>query len=214
LREPKLSATISGTSAVHDFSTFPRHRIDGLVDAVLAITLTLLVLELRLPEEIGENLFGTIYDLRPQFISWIVSFLILALCWNGHVRAFQHVEKIDGGLFWLVVLWLLLTSVVPFSSSLIGEHNDLFQSHVIYAANIIAIEAAVILRNLHLRRHPELLPGQIDEWHRLGWMGAGIVTVCALATVALAAVRPDYASIAYVLIWPLTVIARRAGKDD
>lgn len=189
--------------------TFNRHRLDGLVDAVLAITMTLLVLELALPDDLHGNLLGALDELQPKIISWVVSFLILALCWLGHTRAFHRVAQIDSRLFWLVALWLLFTSVIPFTSALIGEHNELFTSHVIYAANIILIEVAVILRNLYLKRHPELLTEPGEAWGGVDWVAAGAITLAALASVTLAAFTPEWASIAYALNAPFARIGRR-----
>lgn len=188
----------------------PRHRIDALVDAVLAITMTLLVLELRVPEVMQGDIFGAISELTPQIVAWVVSFLILAVCWHGHVVNFRAIEHIDARLFWLVTLWLLVTSVIPFSSSLIGVHNELAQSHIVYAINIIAIQAAVVLRNLYLRRHPGLFRDGTAEGHPIGWMRALAVSLAAAASVAVACYwTTDYASAAYLAIGPIGAILRR-----
>lgn len=188
----------------------PRHRIDALVDAVLAITMTLLVLELRVPEVMQGDVFGAIGELTPQIVAWVVSFLILAVCWHGHVVNFRAIEHIDARLFWLVTLWLLATSVIPFSSSLIGVHNELAQSHIVYAINIIAIQAAVVLRNLYLRRHPGLFRDGIAEGHPIGWARALAVSLAAAASVAVACYWiTDYASVAYLAIGPIGAILRR-----
>ena len=190
----------------------PRHRIDALVDAVLAITMTLLVLELRVPETLNGDVFGAINELTPQIVAWVVSFLILAVCWHGHVVNFRAIEHIDARLFWLVTLWLLVTSVIPFSSSLIGVHNELAQSHIVYAINIIAIQAAVVLRNLYLRRHPALFRGGTAEGHPIGWARALAVSLAAAGSVALAYFwTTDYASLAYLAIGPIGAILRRVG---
>jgi uncharacterized membrane protein len=192
----------------------PRHRIDALVDAVLAITMTLLVLELRLPEQIQGDVFGAINELTPQIVAWVVSFLILAVCWHGHVVNFRAIEHIDARLFWLVTLWLLVTSVIPFSSSLIGVHNELAQSHIVYAINIIAIQAAVVLRNLYLRRHPGLFRDGTAEGHSIGWMRALAVSLAAAGSVAVACYwTTDYASVAYLAIGPIGAILRRLSPQ-
>jgi len=56
----------------------PAHRLDAMVDAVLAITMTLLVLELRLPDLATPDLLGAVLELQPKFASWVLSFLLLA----------------------------------------------------------------------------------------------------------------------------------------
>jgi uncharacterized membrane protein len=186
-------------------SYLPRNRLDALVDGILAITMTLLVFGLKLPDDIHGDLFGALATLRPTIVSWVVSFLILALCWQRHVKDFRQVGHIDGRLFRLVVLWLLVTSVVPFTTTFIGEHSDLLQSHIVYAVNITAIQLVAVLRNLHLRAHPALFSDGKAEGHDIGWRPALIVGVSALASVAVAFVRPGDASIAYILIWPLSL---------
>jgi uncharacterized membrane protein len=192
----------------------PRHRLDALVDAVLAITMTLLVLELRVPETLNGDVFGAINDLTPEIVAWVVSFLILAVCWHGHVVNFREIEHVDARLFWLVTLWLLVTSVIPFSSSLIGVHNESPQSHIVYAINIVAIQALVILRNLHLRRHPRLFRDGTAESHPIGWMRALAVSLAAAGSVAVACYwTTDYASLAYIAIGPIAAILRRLSPQ-
>lgn len=187
----------------------PRPRLDALVDGILAISMTLLVFGLRLPDDMHGDLFAALGTMRPKLISWVVSFLILAFCWQRHVTDFRDVGHIDGRLFRLVILWLLVTSLVPFTTTLIGEHDELLQSHIVYAINIFAIQVMVVLRDLHLKAHPGLFLDGKAENHRVGWRPALIIGVCALASVALALVRPTEASIAYLLIWPLTWLANR-----
>jgi uncharacterized membrane protein len=193
---------------------FPRHRLDALVDAVLAITMTLLVLELRVPEALNGDIFGAINELTPEIVAWVVSFLILAVCWHAHVANFREIEHIDARLFWLVTLWLLVTSVIPFSSSLIGVHNESPQSHIVYAINIVAIQASVLLRNLYLKRHPGLFTDKTAEHHPIGWMRALAVSLAAAASVGVACYwTTDYASLAYIAIGPIAAILRRVSPQ-
>lgn len=190
-----------------------KHRLDALIDAVIAITMTLLVLELRVPEDLHEGLMPALRELQPKFISWVVSFLILALLWRGHMRATRDVEHVDFRFFVVTVLWLLLTSLLPFTSSLIGEHNELFSSHVAYGVNLIAIEFVVLLRDLHLSRHPELgADGRAGKGSALRQFLP--VTLCAAISMAMASQLPDYASLPYLLLVvlvPWSMRARRQG---
>ncbi|HHZ08601.1 MAG TPA: DUF1211 domain-containing protein [Rhizobiales bacterium] len=191
-----------------------KHRLDALVDAVLAITMTLLVLELGLPENGGADLLAALDELTPKIISWVVSFLILAQFWRGQMQATRGLEEIDVPLFHIMVVWLLLTSVIPFTSSLIGEHNSNPQSHVLYAANLILIEAVVAVRNVYLKRHAALFSGGDTGQAKLDFSATIAITLAALASVATATlIAPDYASIAYVLILPINWLLERLGLD-
>lgn len=195
-------------------SYLPKHRLDALVDAVIAITMTLLVLELRLPEEVGDGLFGAISHLEPKFISWIISFVILALYWRWQMQATVKLEHVDRGLFWIMVLWLLTTSIIPFSSSVLGDHNDNPQAHLIYGLSFIAVQVVVLARNWYLRTHPQLFAGGDTGKAELGSSGPVAVFLAAIVAVAWAyLMQPDYATVAYVLVMPLNRLIERFAFD-
>lgn len=190
----------------------PKHRLDALIDAVIAITMTLLVLELRVPEEMGGGLLPALRALEPKFISWIVSFFILAVLWRGHMRATRDASHVDFRFFLITVFWLLLASLIPFTSSLIGEHNEMLSSHVAYGVNLIVVELLVLLRDIYLQRHPELSPGVDAASHKSAHHFLP-VTLCALISMATALKWPDYASLSYLLLIVLMRWAVRSGRD-
>jgi uncharacterized membrane protein len=195
-------------------SYMPKHRLDALVDAVIAITMTLLVLELRMPEELSDGLFGAISHLEPKFISWIISFVILALYWRWQMQATVKLEHVDKGLFWIMVFWLLTTSVIPFSSSVLGDYNDNPQAHLIYGLSFVAVQAVVLVRNWYLRTHPQLFEGGDTSKAELGFSGPVAVTLAAVIAVGWAyLVQPDYATIAYVLVMPFNRLIERFAFD-
>lgn len=193
---------------------FSKHRLDALVDAVIAITMTLLVLELRLPEEFDGSVLGAINHLEPKFISWIVSFLILGLYWRWQIAATVKLEHVDKRLFWIMMAWLLTTSLIPFSSSVLGDHNENPQAHLVYGLSFIAVQVIVLLRNSHLRRHPELFEGHDTSSAELGVSGPIAVSLAALAAIGWAYfVQPDYATVAYALVSPLNRLIDWLGLD-
>ena len=195
-------------------SYFSKHRLDALVDAVIAITMTLLVLELRIPEELPGDLLAAINHLEPKFISWVVSFLILALYWRGYMQATVKLQHVDRRLFWIMILWLLVTSVIPFSSSVLGDHNENPQAHLVYAVNFIAVQLVVLVRNWYLRTHPELFEGNDAGKAELGSSAAVAVSICALIAIAWAyLVQPDYAAAAYALVLPINRLIERFAFD-
>lgn len=200
-----------------DRSSFvPAGRLDALVDAVLAITMTLLVLDLRLPEFGAKGLADALLGLRPKFDTWILSFLLLALLWSGHVRAFRRVERVDPLLFWLVILWLLTTSLLPFSSSLLGDFPQDPQSHWIYSANLLLVEIVIVLRNLQIGRLAvpagDKPLGLAEILRRRDvWAHPAIVSACALASAAVAIRWPGHASWVYALLVPGLLWRGRAG---
>jgi len=192
---------------------FPRPRLDAVTDGVLAITMTLLVLSLDVPDTLPAGLWPALVEIRPKLFSWVISFLILAQFWVTQVRAMRGVDHIDVGLFRIMVVWLLFISLLPFSSSLIGEHPNFLGSHIVYAANLIGVELAVIGRSYHLRRHPQLFAAGADPGTAEMWFRPLAVVCCAVISVAVATFwTPEDSSIGYFLLFPLVLYWERRRK--
>lgn len=193
---------------------FPRLRLDAVTDGVLAITLTLLVLQLDVPDRLDHGLWPALAELRPKLFAWVISFLILAQLWLTQVRATRDVHHVDANLFRITVLWLLFISLMPFSSALIGEHPGLVGSHAVYAGNLVGIELAVLLRSRHLGRHPELFAPDADVRPALLWFRPLAVVACAGASLTVALLwTPQFSSLAYLALVPLVLAwERRADR--
>jgi len=191
-----------------------KHRVEALSDGIYAVAMTLLVLELRMPEEVrqaGDAEFAqALAALAPRFIAWLLSFFILAVFWMGHQRAFHFVRHVDPQLLRINVVNLLFVSLMPFSSALVGEHTRHFLSQAFYAANMAALAAATLWQLAHLVAHPELceppLPRAVAAGARMRcW---SLIALAALAC-ALGWWVPRFASAVFVLMFLLARIARR-----
>lgn len=88
-----------------------KNRIEAFTDAVIAIVMTLLVLELHQPE--GDT-FASFLGVEQQFIIYLISFVMLAIYWNNHHHLFQVVSKIDGWTLWANHLLILALTLFPF----------------------------------------------------------------------------------------------------
>lgn len=111
----------------HFLDRFHRNeRLVGLSDGVFAIVLTLLVLELRVPhlqEGAGvTELWQALVGIKARFISFLLSFLLVASLWFSHNQLFKLFDKVDNTMLWYNNFLLLLACLVPFPASLIGEY--------------------------------------------------------------------------------------------
>jgi uncharacterized membrane protein len=101
-------------------------RLIFLSDGVYAIALTLLAVELVLPESAadlhGPELMESLLESWPKVLAFLISFTVIANFWVGHNVLFQHVRRFDGGLMWLALLQLLCVAFIPFPTSVIGGH--------------------------------------------------------------------------------------------
>jgi uncharacterized membrane protein len=124
-------------------------RLVFFSDAVFAIAITILVLEIRLPElpanasdgEIGRALVHVV----PKIAGFIFSFLVVGAYWEGHHRTFALVERIDRGLVWRNLLLLLTVSFIPFPTALFSEHPSQGLPLRFYAASLAAVGICTIL---------------------------------------------------------------------
>ena len=120
-------------------NTVNNDRLNTLIDGIFAIVLTLLVLDIRVPEATPDAaLLSQIIDLWPQFFSYVLSFVILGLFWIGHQLESHYIYKSDDVHIWLSLLFMLFIALVPFSSSLLGSHPSSQTAVVVYSSNILA----------------------------------------------------------------------------
>ncbi len=102
------------------------HRLLFLADGVYAIAVTLLAVELVLPETAAEHhgreLLGSLLESWPKVLAFLTSFLFIANFWVGHNMLFYQVKRFDGGLMWLALVQLLCIAFLPFPTSVVGEY--------------------------------------------------------------------------------------------
>ena len=122
-------------------ATHPRAALDRLVffsDGVFAIAITLLALELRLPEVPGgytdATLLTALTNLAPSLFAFTMSFVVIAGFWLGHFRTFRAVERLDGRLVAIDLLFLFFVALVPFPTSIVASDGNLPYAAILYAA--------------------------------------------------------------------------------
>jgi len=95
-------------------------RLEAFSDGVLAIIITIMVLELAPPH--GTD-FAALQPLLPKFLSYILSFIFLGIYWNNHHHLWQAAEKLGGSVLWANLHLLFWLSLIPFVTSWMGENH-------------------------------------------------------------------------------------------
>jgi uncharacterized membrane protein len=95
-------------------------RLEAFSDGVLAIIITIMVLELKVPE--GEY-FSDLLTLFPVFISYVLSFIYVGIYWNNHHHLLQSASKVNGRILWANLHLLFWLSLIPASTAWMGEHD-------------------------------------------------------------------------------------------
>ena len=157
---------------------FSLTRTEAFSDAVFAIIVTLLVLELKVPDlkdhtSVSE-LAHQLVEQAPKFISWLISFIIVCKFWLNHHHLLSLARHANYGMMWLNSFFLLGQSFIPFPTALAGEYP-----HNAFAVSIFGIVFALntllfLLLNAYIRRNllkPELAANQDPNAILKGFIG-------------------------------------------
>lgn len=113
-------------------------RIEAFSDGVIAIIITIMVLELKVPHTTD---IGTLYSLAPIFLSYVLSFIYVAIYWNNHHHLFQIVEHINGSILWTNIHLLFWLSLIPFVTAWAGENH--FEALPVAAYGFVLLMCAI-----------------------------------------------------------------------
>jgi uncharacterized membrane protein len=134
--------------------SMPKGRLEAFSDGVLAIIITIMVLELKVPH--GTEL-ETLWRLYPVFLSYVLSFVYIGIYWNNHHHLFHAVKHIKGGVLWANLHLLFWLSLFPFTTGWMGENHFSTTTVVIYGAVLImaAIAYYILVRALLAAEGPD-----------------------------------------------------------
>jgi uncharacterized membrane protein len=191
-------------------------RIEFFSDAVFAIAMTLLVLDIRVPDVKGDQVGPALVELIPQIFAYILSFIIIGLQWMSHHRKFRVITGYDGTLVQLNLVLLFFVAFAPFPTSLLAEAPDSLAAVVLYAAVVGAMSLVQYLMWAHARRAGLLAPSVDVGVYRLV-SRAILVTpvVFGISIIIALAGAPLVAMFSWFLMVPASIIAnRRWGVRD
>ena len=109
-------------------------RIEAFSDGVLAIIVTIMVLELHAPEQPG---LDKLLHLWPIFLAYVLSFAYVGIYWANHHRLFSHATRVTNGLVWLNLALLFGLSLIPFTTAYLGEQHFSRDGTLVYLASMI-----------------------------------------------------------------------------
>ena len=139
--------------------------LEGLTDALFAIVMTLLVLELGVPVFIGTSThqeFMQLLEMWPKFACYFVTFLMLGFVWSVHHRVFSIMKCSDSLSIWLNIICMMFAALLPFSTSLLSENMGQQLPILIYEGNFFIIALLGYLNWLYVTGKYRLVNRDID----------------------------------------------------
>ena len=105
---------------------YPAKRLEALADGVFAIVMTLMVLELAIPfiseNSTNQEITRALFSIWPKILTYFLSFMILGVFWLIHHFIFENVKVYDTTLAWINIIFLMFVSLIPFTTSFLGEY--------------------------------------------------------------------------------------------
>jgi uncharacterized membrane protein len=191
-------------------------------DAVFAIAITFLALELRLPSHLvpgppagSREVWAALGSLWPRYLSFAVSFIVIGMYWLGHHRMFRLINRFNDRLVQLNLIFLLFVVVIPFPTTVLGAYGDTQAAIVLYAGNLAltGIMQVVIWRYSTGRRRlveTELSEAQYRHLARITTVRMLVPPVVFLLSIGVSCYSARWASYSWILIAP-GLLATRLG---
>ncbi len=191
-------------------------RVEAFSDAVLAIIITLLVLEIRVPELADPSLRGVVTALRetvPHLLSFTFSFITLAVFWVNHHHFFHELERADWKLLWYNNLLLFFLCLVPFTTAFLGAHPGVPGVAMLYCFILFCAALAFTLMARHAMFAGQLLHADIGVAERRQHLQRSMVGVFCYGLATLLAPLVPPATAALMLFIPVFYITPRLIHD-
>lgn len=190
-------------------------RVVFFSDAVFAIVITLLVLELKVPhltDHSESSLRAALVEILPRVLGFVISFLIIGLMWIEHHRIFRYIDNYNAGLLWRNLLLLLCVSFVPFPTALFSENFWSRTAFILYTASFGGVATAKLLIWRHAVATGLLKKNVGPELERrISRRSLAVPLGCALA-IALSFVGLAVAPLGFLFIPVLARVLDRPAK--
>ena len=196
-------------------------RVMALTDGVFAIIMTLLVLDIHVPQLTGgESLASGLLTIWPNLVVYVVSFILTGLYWVAHRDMFTLIRSVDRGLVWLNILYMLPVALVPFAASLLAEYSLDALALRVYGLLLIVISLMRLLLWYYISSRPGLLLEQVDRRTLLTGAATAIVPALLYGVAMILAGLVPYVSLGIYAVVPLlyfiaiTILRRSAPKGS
>ena len=193
-------------------------RVLFLSDAVFAIALTLLVLDLRIPEvsDLGyDEALRHLFQVPGPIVAFTISFFVIAAYWTSHREIFGAVRRMNGRLIWLNLGFLFWIALQPFAAAVLGSHDPAPTAVIVYA--LVQVATGVTQASLwwYATGHPGIAHARIGErygrWVTIELLRVPIVFLISIPIAIAAGPVPAMAS--WILIVPVSAIIHRHYRD-
>lgn len=181
-------------------------------DAVFAIVLTLLVLDLRLPAGVTDaGLFRGVLQMEPKLVAFAITFALVAVFWMAHVSLTRRINAFDWLVAWVNLLFLFTIALTPFISTLLGEFGVFGNAWRLYCLALVAVGSAQLVLFLAVYRGNGRLIGGVSRrefWHRFIRAASPAASFAVLLALSLAGFTRISVILSFLIVPTIMVLVR------
>ena len=173
-----------------------KSRLEAFSDGVLAIILTIMVLEMKVPH--GDPSLNALHKLWGVFLSYVLSFVYIGIYWNNHHHLLHTVRTVSAGVLWANLQLLFWLSLVPFTTGWMGENHFAPIPTALYGVNLLmaALAYTILTRAIIAAQGPDSLLRKAVGSDRKGLLSLLIYAIA----IATACVAPQIAGALYAIV--------------
>ncbi len=182
---------------------FGKNRIEALSDGIFAIAMTLLALGIEVPPDTNgfspARVMSTLQELFPDFVHFVIAFLLIAALWVMHHMQFHKIHYVDHNLLWMTIGSLLFVVLIPFSTDLIGDFPDNPLCAFIFELDLLITSALFYLQWRYATAKCHLVdPSISDQTIRAGKQRAAVIPALSAVGILLAVAGIPWSTLVYV----------------
>jgi uncharacterized membrane protein len=188
-------------------------RLIFFSDGIFAVAITLLILGIHLPEDVGSfnnaQLASSLLGLWQQYLAYVISFLVVGLIWLSHHRKFGFIKHYDRTLLILDLLLMMVVAFIPFPSSILSVNSNSVAT-IFYASTMIIAALANVLIWWYASRKANLIDKSVSEKQIRKEFAIPLSTAAIfLVSIGASFLNPDISKLIWILIWPVAAYIQR-----
>ena len=185
-------------------------RLEAFTDGVLAIIITIMVLEMKAPEEVS---FSALIKVVPVFISYLLSFIYIGIYWNNHHHLMHVTQKVNGKILWANLHLLFWLSLIPFTTSWLGEHHHFKESLPVAIYGFVLLMCAIayfILERVLIKYHDDQFA--LNQLPKLKWKDY-VSTTLYISALPLAYINTWFSIACFVAVAIIWIMPERRLEE-
>jgi uncharacterized membrane protein len=193
-----------------------KDRLETIVDAIFAFSMTLLALGMEVPQVFGSQaeveLPAYIQKLIPQFILFVIAFLVLVTFWIEHHRQFHYLRIIDPTILSLNVAILICTVLIPFTTDVAGNYGGIEIAVVLFHTNILVIGSLFVAHWKYISRFSQFCDAGFDAaLQEKRFRVLATIPAIAILGIVVSLFSPPYSLLVYLLV-PIIIVIRKMSS--